>query len=234
MRNTQKSKNWLIAAFRKWHTWLGIGAALFILAAALSGIVLNHKKAVFAALGLEKEMPRTAREKSGQAARFSTETGFAAAAISPERVLAAARERFGDVPLERIELKHERGELVYKIKQTGGDELWVNADTGAAFVKNEYRKTKTGPGGVSDAGVDWGRLILDVHTGKIGGPFGKALMSAAALVLLFLTGSGVCLWLKPLLVRRRNAAAKRAPALQPNPILLPEAAVTRSFRLRAD
>ena len=54
--------------------------------------------------------------------------------------------------------------------------------------------------------------MLDLHTGKIGGEPGKALMSAAALVMLFLTGSGIYLWIKPLLIRRQNATAKAAPA----------------------
>jgi hypothetical protein len=126
-----KSKNWLIVAFRKWHTWLGIAAALFILVAGFSGIVLNYKKPIFTALGIEKETEKT-KGAGGrkERTRFTTQTGFQAAKITPESALDAARKQWGNVPLERIELKDEHGEMVYKIKQTTGDELWVNASTG--------------------------------------------------------------------------------------------------------
>jgi uncharacterized iron-regulated membrane protein len=71
--------------------------------------------------------------------------------------------------------------------------------------------------------------MLDLHTGKIGGEAGKALMSAAALVLLFLTGSGIYLWIKPLLIRRQNAKTKTAPAKTASaPIGVPHFAATKA------
>ena len=56
--------------------------------------------------------------------------------------------------------------------------------------------------------TDWGKIILDLHTGKIGGEAGKIVMSLAALMLMFLTASGVYMWLKPVFIRRRNSRAR--------------------------
>ena len=211
-----KSKNRLIMAFRKWHTWFGVAAGLFIVIAGFSGIILNYKKPIFSVIGLEKGMEESKeKSKSKALAEFSTQTGFGAATITPDRALLLSRAQWGNVPLERIELKSEHGQLIYKIKQSKGEELWVNATTGASFVKREYEKMKPGPGGVAKAQFDWGKLILDLHTGKLGGEIGKALMSVAALILLFLTSSGIYLWIKPILNRRQTAKTKEPAVIEP-------------------
>jgi uncharacterized iron-regulated membrane protein len=224
-----KPKNRWLVKFRQWHTWGGLAAGLFLLIVGATGVVLNYKKPIFTALGLER-----ADEKRGHAAKsalsgaahaFTTATGFAAAGVSSERALALAREEWGDVPLERIELKHEHGGLVWKIKNRHGAELLVNATTGTSVLKGDYEKLgPPGPDGQPVKSFDWGKLLLHLHTGQIGGEVGKALMSLAALLLLFLTGSGIYLWLKPLLIRRQNAKARaaapaphHAPAAKPAP-----------------
>lgn len=220
-RPAPKSKRWLLAKSRQWHLWGGLIAALFLLVVGATGIVLNYKKPIFTALGIEREakemkdlrpagieQPRSAkRDKS--AVKLTTTTGFAAATVTTEQALALAQENLGDVALERIELKAEQGELFYKIKARSGDELQINAITGAHFLKGEYEKVKAGPdGAVMARTTDWGKIMIDLHTGKIGGEVGKALMTIAAVILLLLTLSGVYMWLKPLLIRRDNAKAK--------------------------
>ena len=86
-----------------------------------------------------------------------------------------------------------------------------NAITGAHLVKGEYEKVKAAPdGAVMARTTDWGKIMLDLHTGKIGGEVGKAIMTVAAVVMLLLTLSGVYMWLKPLLIRRQNAKARAA------------------------
>jgi uncharacterized iron-regulated membrane protein len=195
-------------------------AGVFLLVVGATGIVLNYKKPIFTALGIErdnKEMKMAAadyakpvkREKNG--GKLTTVTGFSAATVSVEQALALARENLGEVALERIELKDEHGTLLYKIKSRRGEELQVNAVTGAHFVKGEYEKVKAAPdGAVMARTTDWGKIMLDLHTGKIGGEVGKALMTIAAVVMLLLTLSGVYMWLKPLLIRRQNAKARAA------------------------
>lgn len=215
----------LLAALRRWHRWLGVIAALFLLVFGLTGIVLNYKKPVFTALGLEPQPSSAKPDTGGETVvkpdrppgraddrvpdRFTTVTGFAAAAVSPTAALEIGRRELGEVALERIELKQERDGLFWKIKSRGGREVLIHGATGQAVVKGVYEKL--GPpdaDGRPARSIDWGKFFLDLHTGKIGGEIGKAIMTVAAAGLLFLTLSGLYLWLKPLLIRRANARAR--------------------------
>lgn len=206
-----KPKQNLLRQSRQWHRWAGLGAGLFLLIGATSGIVLNYKQPIFAALGFEAKPGRPEKGDAANletAAEFSTGRGLAALPVTLERALEIARAEWGDVTLERIEVKTEQGGTAYKLKRRGGAELWVNAATGAHFVKGEYERVRQQPGGeVVARATDWGKVLIDLHTGKIGGAFGKAAMSGAALLLIFLTGSGFYLWMKPLWSRRRTVAA---------------------------
>lgn len=206
-----------LARFRRWHTWGGLTAGLLLLVAGASGIVLNYKRPFFAMLGVEAdarpgralgERARPPESREPQPAGLSA-AGLSQAPVSLERALALARETWGDVAVERIEVRLERGALLYRIRARSGAELQINATTGTHFVRGEYEKVKTAADGtVAARTVDWGRILLDLHTGRIGGEAGKAIMSAAALLLIWLTLSGVYLWLKPLRLRRENATAK--------------------------
>lgn len=208
---------------RRWHAWGGLLAALFLLVAGSTGVVLNYKKPILTALGLEsREVVQRGKGKAADrpvdtGAGFTTVTGLGAAGIPVAQALAAARERFGEVPLDRIELKREAGVLVWKIKAADEREVIVDASTGAAFLKGRYEKTA--PGGSSGGGgrsTDWGKIALDLHTGKIGGEVGKALMTVMAVMLVFLSMSGVYLYTKPVLIRRANARARsRGPVAAP-------------------
>jgi uncharacterized iron-regulated membrane protein len=181
---------------------------------ACTGILLNYKGPIFETLGLTaapvsnprrgsvlstKSIPRTE-------ARLTTTRGFAAAAVSAERVVEIARDAWGDVPLDRIELKAERGGVVWKVKAKTGTELLIDGVTGSVAAKGPYERLgPPGADGAPQRSTDWGKLLLDLHTGKIGGEVGKAAMTVAAFGLLFLTLSGLYLWLKPVLIRRANA-----------------------------
>lgn len=44
--------------------------------------------------------------------------------------------------------------------------------------------------------LPWERVLLDVHSGRFFGVFGVWIMDGAALLMLFLAGSGVLIWLK--------------------------------------
>jgi uncharacterized iron-regulated membrane protein len=201
-------------------------AGLFLLIVGASGIVLNYKQPIFSALGLETKLPKpeeSAGDPAGSAKiEFSTRTGDAAMPVRLERALEIARAEWGNVSLERIELKAECGDVLYKLKRKGGDELWVNAATGAHFSKGAYERLgKPGADGLPVRQRDWGKILIDLHTGKIGGEVGKAIMSFAALLLLLLTLSGVYLWLKPLLIRRQSARARAMVAVPPLPVAAP-------------
>ncbi len=58
--------------------------------------------------------------------------------------------------------------------------------------------------------LDWERVLLDLHSGRILGPGGVWLMDAAAIMLLLLAMSGVAVWLRQKAKRRaRRRAATR-------------------------
>jgi uncharacterized iron-regulated membrane protein len=215
-----RPKNWMLAKSRQWHKWGGLLAGIFILITGASGILLNYKQPIFKALDLDQKSFKPDREYSeklkASQLRITTTAGLAGMPVSLEGALELARAKWGDVQLERIELKEERGDLIYKLKQKKGEELWINASTGAHFTKGEYERLgKADTSGAPTRQTDWGKILLDLHTGKIGGEAGKAVMSGTALVLLFLTASGVYLWLKPLLIRRMNSQPKNPAPTRP-------------------
>lgn len=220
-----KSKLWLLAKSRQWHLWGGLFAGLFIVLAGASGIVLNYKKPIFNALGLESNFPKSVPESKAKSTtqpavppvRLTTDDATTTAtAVIMQRALTLARAEWGETRLERIELKDEHGELLCKVKNVDGAELWLDAVTGNHFLKGEFEKIgKKGADGMPVKQFDWGKVILDFHTGKIGGEVGKVIMSLAALMLVFLTASGVYMWLKPVLIRRKNAKAKALVVGQP-------------------
>ncbi len=219
-----------VAQFRRWHKWGGVTAGLLLLILGTTGIVLNYKQPIFARLGIESRRgerdasPLPAAKSPGQV-KFTTDAGVSGGVVDFAGALAIARAEWGDVPLERAELRSERGAVSYRFRKSGGAELWVNAADGTHLAKGEYERIgKAGPDGVPARQTDWGRILIDLHTGKIGGEIGKAVVSFAALILLLLTLSGVYLWVKPLLIRRENrrraavpAGAADAPLSQPQP-----------------
>jgi hypothetical protein len=68
--------------------------------------------------------------------------------------------------------------------------------------------------------MDWGKAIKDLHTGKIGGDAGKLFVDLVAVGLIFLTVTGLYLWIIPALRKHRSAkqraAAEAAKAVVPN------------------
>jgi uncharacterized iron-regulated membrane protein len=210
--------SWRLARFRRWHKWGGVTAALLLLVLGATGIVLNYKQPVFARLGIEsKRGERDASPlpagKSPGAVKFTTAAGIAGGKIDFAGALAIARAEWGDVPLERVELRSERGSVSYRFRKSGGAELWVDAADGTHLTKGEYERIgKAGADGVPTQQTDWGKILIDLHTGRIGGEVGKAVMSCAGLLLLGLTLSGVYLWVKPIFIRFQNARAKASGA----------------------
>lgn len=147
---------------------------------------------------------------------FSTLTGLGASGIPAGEALAVARQDLGEVALDRIKLKREAGVLVWKIKGIDDREVIVDAQTGASYLKGRYEKVvSTKSSGRQDRTTDWGEITLDLHTGKIGGEAGKALMTMVAAVLVFLSLSGVYLYAKPAFIRRANARARSGVAAMP-------------------
>jgi uncharacterized iron-regulated membrane protein len=63
---------------------------------------------------------------------------------------------------------------------------------------------------------DWGKFLIDLHTGKLFGETGRALVTAVSLGMIFLTVSGVFVWALPKW-RKARAAKQAMQAPQPAP-----------------
>lgn len=219
-----KNSNSLLSSFRKYHTWFGLGATLFIVTIAATGIYLNHKD-LFKAWLPHGEMakgpkPMKESEHDSHSKILLTKTGDASQLpMTVDQALQLCREQIGEHDVERIEIKAEHGQVVYKIKTHGGEVVVSAAAVSQAQSPHveakqhskqamlatvqsgeEYEK-KMHEGG----GRDWGKTLKDLHTGKIGGTTGKLFADFTALILVFLSGSGIYLWVAPILKKRRNA-----------------------------
>src|SRR5687767_2510127 len=104
-----KSKNWLLIKFREWHGWGGIVAAIFLLVVGATGIVLNYKKPILGAFGLEKSpkemMDKEAKERGKPGKEKDTEEAMLRAdtagslPITFEQALEVAKKQLGNAPL---------------------------------------------------------------------------------------------------------------------------------------
>ncbi|KAJ3049554.1 hypothetical protein HK102_012470, partial [Quaeritorhiza haematococci] len=97
-------KNWLLVKFREWHSWGGLFLSLFILVVAATGLLLNHRNLFF----------HRGEPKKGPTGALTASFDFTALPVGFARALELSREHLGDGPFEKIELKDERGRLVYK------------------------------------------------------------------------------------------------------------------------
>lgn len=230
--------NALLMLFRKYHTWLGVAAAGFVVVIAATGIYLNHKDTFRSVLGV----PHKDDHDSGGRPGLPGAAELAALGVSLPQAVEAAEPHLGGRPVERVELRPDHGRLVYKVKAVGGPEVVVDAASGAVEVKGGERPapkpekgtkgekgekgkaakgakapdTTTESDGLMAAstprGMDWGKAIKDLHTGKIGGDAGKLLVDLVAVILIGLTLSGLYLWAVPALRKRRSARQRAAAA----------------------
>lgn len=246
----KKNPNALLILFRKYHTWFGLFAGGFIVMIALTGIYLNHKSTFQFLLPQSpkaKGEPPSAMAASGKIGLPDTQQ-LAALPLTMLGALEQAQTHLGERPIERIELRNEKGQLVYKIKSIDGPEVIIAIESNAIEIKGEKRQppkpkkdqpenkkpenekpersvAESSPaalpvdsanGKVNAKGIDWGKAIKDLHTGKIGGDAGKLLIDAVAVLLILLTISGVYLWIVPTLRKRKAAQRNATKATQPS------------------
>lgn len=224
-----KNPNSLLSAFRKYHTWFGLAMTLFIVTIAATGIYLNHKDLFKGWLG-QQEMAKGPKpmKAEGHDSHFKVllaKTGDSSdLPLTVDQALQLCRERVGDHDVERIEIKAEHGSIVYKIKTDGGEVVVSAAAAPASPSPNMAAKKATSSATLRTTvqthdeyeklheaeKQDWGKTLKDLHTGKIGGTGGKLFVDFTALVLMFLSGSGIYLWIAPILKKRRSAQLRPA------------------------
>lgn len=211
-----ETKNRRLAQFRRWHKWSGVIAGVFLLGLGATGILLNYKQPIFTALGVPTKRDREASPLPPipKLVRVElTTAGITGGTVMFEQALAIAKKEWGEIALERAEIRAERSGVTFRFRNAAGAELWVDAADGRHATKGEYERVNRGEsGGPPTLATDWGKILIDLHTGRIGGGVGKAVISGMAALLLFLCLSGFYLWLKPLLTRRQNTGSQPPPS----------------------
>lgn len=199
--STPRNKNAWLVRFRRWHTWGGGFLSLLILAIAITGILLNHKSILSGQSG----------GKAGPTGLLTTTQDLGRLPIGFDQALALAHAHFGDVVLEKIELKDEHGTLIYKVSRGGGDEIRIDAESGA--LASKYGVALAGSG---ETRMNWEKLVKDIHTGKIFGFAGVLTADATSVVIIALTLTGLYLWIVPILRKRRSARDRLVLAERPS------------------
>jgi hypothetical protein len=216
------NKNWLLVKFREWHSWGGLGLSAFILLVAATGILLNHKDMFF----------HRGEAKKGPTGLLTASIDLDALPVSFARAMELSREHLGDGPFEKIELKDERGTLVYKVSRGEGREVQIDAKTGG--VSSKYGLSLD----ARKAGmINWAKVVDDLHSGKLFGTAGKLMVDLTSGTIILLTLSGIYLWAVPWLrkresARKRLAEPARAVAATTHPALQ-DLAARRAARLEA-
>ncbi len=180
----------LLQQARRWHRWLGLAFLLPTLLLGLTGILLNHKELFFGG--------GPAQPLQGL---LSTASGADSLPLSFADALERGRQVWGEIALEKIELKEEKGRLVYKLVPGPGRELLLDAQSGETRLVDGLRVKET----KTDATrLDLKKLTGELHSGKIVGLAGRLLMDAAALALGVLSLTGLYLWALPRWQRRQS------------------------------
>lgn len=202
------------AFLRLWHKWIGMLSVLALTSFALTGIYLNHRDAfdsmLFGAPPKEGEKSAT---PSPTSYRLTTASHLNSLPIPPEQALAIARAQMGEVELTRIELKSEKGGLVYKIKPKDGarGEIILDATTGNLLERK--------PGKHPTA-----EFLAKLHHFNFADGRTKIVadLFAGALILLNVSGMWMFVRHEMALRRSRRLAKQRAAAQGANRCRLPE------------
>jgi len=177
------------AFWRLWHRWLGLPAALFLLWAAATGVLVagteffGEDEARREALR-DAVSPLTAADPIARAITVN---------VAAERALAAVAARAGDAPVDRLtfELKGpEPRVLVFTGKRGGGEDrkFVVDARTGRIAAEEAYADKP---------------FLYRLHSGEAFGDGGLVGAMGWGIALLWLTVSGLWIYWR---MRPRGAA----------------------------
>ncbi|MCU0647393.1 MAG: PepSY domain-containing protein [Gemmatimonadaceae bacterium] len=173
------------AAWRQWHRWIGAPAALFLVFASATGVLVAGTE-FFGA----DEAAREANRKL-----ISTVTTASAPASWSAPVTAAFAEaatRAPNAPVDKVTIEFKGVApviAIYTGKPTGGEDqkLLFNATTGAYLATESYRDKP---------------LIHRIHSGEFFGDGGLVVSMLWGLALLGLSISGWMIYLRMLRVDR--------------------------------
>lgn len=178
-----------VAAWRRWHRWIGFPAAIFLLWVAATGFLVAGTEF----FGEEEAL----RERTRDLVSPVTVQSPASAWADPlARAVAAVGARSAGAPIDRVELQLKGDQptvTLYTGRPTGGEDrkFVVDARTGRIVAETAYADKP---------------LLYRLHSGEAFGDGGLVMAMAWALALLALTSSGLVIWWR---VRRRDATGLR-------------------------
>jgi len=150
------------------HLWAGLAATGILLLVSVTGILLNHKKA----LGFMPDVSHVASGEFSDALPMAELTAAAERAVPPE--VAAAG-------VDRIDVRPSRGLMKVRFADRRIMEVTLDIHTGAVLLVGERNDV----------------FLERLHSGEIFGGLWTLLSDAAAVLVLLLVGTGYWLWLYP-------------------------------------
>lgn len=199
-----------------WHRWLGVLSALFVLLLASTGFVLNRGESwqlaeraaprwLQAQYGIVAPLPERALERNGH--WFTVHEGwlyYDATRITPARMLSGVLHA-GDTYL----VATDRGLATLSGEQHAfaapGQLIEMLPDERAADrVASSQPRWQAPPREIAEAlqadamgrALNWERVLLDLHSGRLLGRYGTLLMDVAAVLFVVLALTGLTLWLR--------------------------------------
>ncbi|MEP7118573.1 MAG: PepSY-associated TM helix domain-containing protein [Acidobacteriota bacterium] len=165
------------AFWRRWHRWIGFPAALFLLFASVTGMLLAGTEF----FGEDEALREATRDLVSP---VTTASPDAVIQDSLAKVLASARAVAQAAPIDKIELQF-KGEqptvAVFTGKPTGGEDRKLVFDLrSGALLRNEAYADKP--------------LLNRVHSGEWFGDGGLVFAMGWGLALFILTGSGLFIY----------------------------------------
>jgi hypothetical protein len=147
------NQNALLMLFRKYHTWLGVVVAGFVVTVSATGIYLNHKN-FFNSFFVEAkhdddQLDAMKSEKAEKAEKPKPERPaegklrvdeIAQLPVSLAQALEVVSGRLDASHVERVEIRVDKGRPIYKVKATDGSEAIVDARTGDLEMKSDRKK----------------------------------------------------------------------------------------------
>jgi len=178
-----------VAFWRRWHRWIGLPAAVFLLWAASTGALVAGTEF----FGEEEAL----RERTRDLVSPVTVASPPAAWADPvARAVAAVAERRPGAPIDRIELRFK------------GDEPTVTVFTGRPAGGEDRRYVVDARSGrlLADEGYADKPLLYRLHSGEAFGDGGLVFAMGWGLALAALTVSGLAIWWR---IRRPDATGVR-------------------------
>ena len=170
------------ASLRKWHRWISVPAALFLLWASCTGVWLAGVEF----FGADEALREKLRE---QVSPVNTQTPDADFAAALAKARAAVAEKVGVAPLDKVlwQMKGDEPTITFFLGKPGGGEdrqVVVNANTGAVLRIESYTDKP---------------FLLRLHSGEAFGDGGLvgAMLWGFSLVVLTLSGIWIYMKMKP-------------------------------------